>query len=199
MSVEEGPNTHKEDSNVNVQNLNTEEQLDLQATRSPALTLAQQAEQDAKDNPPSSPSFPRRLVLSIRRVAADMQLPQPQCYEYEEWVEFTRQIRFTQNTAGEHGEGVLEEVDEEGLVDRDRIGSNSPLMSGLSESEWLLNKLCESLLRLERMKEVVRRSDWDGNEVKGVNVTTNGREMVSGMGMGNGVECISASKRVCNF
>ena len=36
----------------------------------------------------------------------------------------------------------------------DWIGDDSPMMSGVTESEWLLDRLCESLVRLERRKEV---------------------------------------------
>jgi potassium channel subfamily K len=45
-------------------------------------------------------------------------------------------------------------VNEEGLVNWDWIGDDSPMMSGVTESEWLLERLCESLVRLEKRKEV---------------------------------------------
>jgi potassium channel subfamily K len=45
-------------------------------------------------------------------------------------------------------------VDEEALVNWDWIGNDSPMMSGVTESEWLLDRLCESLVRLEKRKEV---------------------------------------------
>lgn len=45
-------------------------------------------------------------------------------------------------------------VNEEGLVNWDWIGDDSPMMSGVTESQWLLDRLCESLVRLERRKEV---------------------------------------------
>lgn len=37
--------------------------------------------------------------------------------------------------------------EEQSLVNWDWIGSDSPMMSGMSESAWLLDRLCESLVR----------------------------------------------------
>ena len=42
---------------------------------------------------------------------------------------------------------------EEGLVNWDWIGEDSPMVSGLSEAAWLLERLCESLVRLEKRRE----------------------------------------------
>lgn len=39
----------------------------------------------------------------------------------------------------------------------DWLGEHSPLVSGKSESEWLMERLVESLVRLEKRKEVARR------------------------------------------
>lgn len=188
------PDAPRDQSNGNLDSGDAEEQLDLQVTLSPSLpTLAQEAEQDAEGKPPSRATLSRRLALSIKRVAADMRLPHPKRYEYEEWVEFTRLIRFTRSTAGEHGEGVLEEEEAEGLVDWDWIGADSPLMSGMTESEWLLNRLCESLVRLERRKEAAMHSGYeDADGVRRVDTanTGNGSQitwaLASGAnGMGN--------------
>ncbi|KAF2713247.1 voltage-gated potassium channel [Pleomassaria siparia CBS 279.74] len=88
------------------------------------------------------------LALSIRVVAMDMQLPAPKRYCYEEWVEFTRLLRY----ASFHGneKEVSKEEEEDGLVDWDWIGEDSPLISGGGESEWLLGRLTEALVRVER-------------------------------------------------
>jgi hypothetical protein len=50
------------------------------------------------------------------------------------------------------------------LVNWDWIGEDSPMVSGLSEAAWLLERLCESLVRLEKRRErgvvvVVGRGD----------------------------------------
>jgi potassium channel subfamily K len=125
-----------------------ENELDLQITYSPNITtLASEAEKDAAGIVPHTTHLSRRLALAIKRVAADLHLTEPKRYEYEEWVEFTRLIRITRIRGQEADE-------EEGLVDWDWIGSDSPLMSGLSEPEWLLHRLCESLVRLEKKKEI---------------------------------------------
>ncbi|KAF1913058.1 potassium channel-like protein [Ampelomyces quisqualis] len=131
---------------------------DLELTQHPTIpALAAEAEADSSALPTHA-SLSRRLALSIKKVSHDFRLPHPRRYTYEEWVEFTRLIRMTtperldrdlgttiSNTATEN---------EEGLVNWDWIGNDSPMMSGLTESEWLLERLCESLVRLERRKEV---------------------------------------------
>jgi potassium channel subfamily K len=127
----------------------TEEQLDLVLSFSPDIpTLASEADKYVSGIQPSPASLSRRLALSIKRVAADLHLPRKKRYKYEEWVEFTRLIRITRI------DGDTADEDAEGLVNWDWIGSDSPLMSGLSEPEWLLNRLCESLVRLEKKKEI---------------------------------------------
>jgi potassium channel subfamily K len=92
-------------------------------------------------------------------------LPKPKRYTFEEWVEFVRLIRLTGSKSRYRGD--LNDEDEEGLVEWDWIGPDSPLMSGLSESEWLLERLCESLVRLakkpyvpKRGQELRRGGDW---------------------------------------
>ncbi|KAJ4289090.1 Potassium channel [Kalmusia sp. IMI 367209] len=126
-----------------------EEQPDNQAAAASTLpALALEAEQDALGERPSHKDIAHHLALSIKRVAADVHLPRPKRYEFEEWVEFVRLIRLTGNRTGSRGDS--DEEDEEGLVEWDWIGTDSPLMSGLDESEWLLQRLCESLVRLAK-------------------------------------------------
>jgi hypothetical protein len=50
------------------------------------------------------------------------------------------------------------------------------MMSGDTESEWLLERLCESLVRLERRKEMA--SDHDGGEAKRGKVGNVNRELL---------------------
>ncbi|KAF1976546.1 voltage-gated potassium channel [Bimuria novae-zelandiae CBS 107.79] len=110
--------------------------------------LADDAGMEARRKRPSHNAIAHHLALSIRCVAADMHLPKPKRYAFEEWVEFVRLIRLTGRRSGFRGDS--DEEDEEGLLEWDWIGSDSPLMSGLSESEWLLERLCESLIRLSK-------------------------------------------------
>ena len=161
------------------------DELELTTTTSTALpVLAQEAEADAQGHVPTQASLARRLALSIRRVAGDLRRENPKRYDYEEWVEFTRLIRFSSSKAGEKGEGVLEEEEQEGLVDWDWIGEDSPLVSGVSESEWLLTRLCESLVRVERrteakcrLEEVKRARDQTvSSSVRSRPTGTNGKE-----------------------
>jgi len=108
---------------------------------------------------PTHASLSRRLALSIKNISLDFRLPQPKRYTYEEWVEFTRLIRLTtperlNRDLGTQLTHTVTHEDEEGLVNWDWIGDNSPMMASVTETEWLLERLCESLVRLERRKEV---------------------------------------------
>jgi potassium channel subfamily K len=106
---------------------------------------------------PTQASLSRRLALSIKKVSLDFRLSSPKRYTYEEWVEFTRLIRLTtpERLNRDLGTGFENENEnEEGLVNWDWIGDDSPMMSGMTESEWLMERLCESLVRLERRKEL---------------------------------------------
>ncbi|KAL5316808.1 hypothetical protein ACEPPN_015859 [Leptodophora sp. 'Broadleaf-Isolate-01'] len=89
----------------------------------------------------------RKLAIAIKRTANDLRLETPKKYSYEEWVEFTRLIRFS-NT--KRPEDVDEEEEEEGLIEWDWIGEDSPMLADVSESEWILDRLCESLNRYTR-------------------------------------------------
>lgn len=129
---------------------------DVQQTEHPTMgALAAEAEQDTA-KPPTHSSLSRRLALSIQKVSVDIRLSEPKRYAYEEWVEFTRLIRLTtpERLNDELGTVATENEDEEGLVNWDWIGNDSPMMSTMSESEWLLERLCESLVRLEKRKEI---------------------------------------------
>jgi potassium channel subfamily K len=121
------------------------------------------------------------LALSIRLVANDLRLPTQKKYSYEEWVEFTRLLRYSSNHTC--ADDVRAEEEEEGLVDWDYLGEDSPLISGGGESEWLLHKLTEALVRVERRVErrvetrIVRDKekdvDWDGEEKNGGKIGSN--------------------------
>jgi potassium channel subfamily K len=96
----------------------------------------------------------RKLAVSIKRVANDLRAEHPKKYSYEEWVEFTRLIRFSRKDPEE----VEEEEDEEGLVEWDWIGEDSPMLADVSESEWVLDRLCESLNRYTRKQARDRKA-----------------------------------------
>lgn len=85
----------------------------------------------------------RKLALAIRKTAIDLKANRPRRYSFEEWVEYTRLIRFSSRSAEE----VDVEEDEEGVIEWDWIGEDSPMLADQSESEWLLDRLCESLDR----------------------------------------------------
>lgn len=107
------------------------------------MAQAMSIEQLAAEEP-STAELTQRLAWAIRRTADDLQHSPHKRYSYEEWAEYTRLIRFTK-------EGLAQlEYDEEtdGVVDWDWLEESSPMLSGQAEAEWILDRLCESLLRL---------------------------------------------------
>lgn len=119
--------------------------------------LAREAEQDARSNKNLSyDRLARRLAVAIRNVAADLRAEHQRKYTYEEWVELTRLIRFTSESAEE----AREEEEEKGMVEWDWIGEDSPMMSGQSEPEFVLQRLCESLTRyVKRNQREMKKHD----------------------------------------
>ncbi|KAF2821087.1 potassium channel-like protein [Ophiobolus disseminans] len=135
-----------------------EEDPDQEVNQHPTIpSLAQEAENDLSTLPTHA-SLSRHIAFSIQKVSMDFRLPQPKRYIYEEWVEFTRLIRLTtperlNRDLGTELTHTVTHQNEEGLVNWDWIGNDSPMMSDVTESEWLLERLCESLVRLEKRKE----------------------------------------------
>ncbi|CAL3965428.1 unnamed protein product [Diplocarpon coronariae] len=94
---------------------------------------------------PTEHEWARKLATAIKRTANDLRADPPKKYSYEEWVEFTRLIRFSYETAGDP-----EEDEEQGPIEWDWIGEDSPMLADVSESAWVLERLCESLNRYTR-------------------------------------------------
>jgi len=118
------------------------------------VALATEAEQDqCSSKNLSYDKMARRLATAIRNVAADVNAPVERHYSYEEWVELTRLIRFTSETVSE----AREDEQARGMVEWDWIGEDSPMMSGQSEPEFVLERLCESLNRYVRRNERDRK------------------------------------------
>lgn len=137
-----------------------EAEADIELTQHPTIeALAEEAEVDNIKTPDRA-SLSRRLALSIQKVSKDLKITR-KCYTYEEWVEFTRLIRMTDPERLDRNLGTVngitrDENHEEGLVNWDWIGDDSPMVAGVSESEWLMERLVESLVRLEKRKEIAR-------------------------------------------
>lgn len=108
-------------------------------------------EQIAKENIQDGHAMARKLVHAIRRTASDLKASDSRRrrYSYEEWVEFTRLIRFSRG-GSELNNDLEEKEEEQGLIEWDWIGENSPMLAEECESEWLLDRLCESLERYMR-------------------------------------------------
>ncbi|KAF2998870.1 Potassium channel [Curvularia kusanoi] len=160
--VREGFETGNDDSGVEV-DTTADGDIEVAADEMQAIapnisSLAEEAETDLHQAPTQA-SLSRRIAMSIKKVSFDLRLEKPKRYSYEEWVEFTRLIRYTtpkrlNNLLGTSLTNITE--DEEGLVNWDWLGEHSPMTAGVTESEWLLERLVESLVRLERRKEMAR-------------------------------------------
>jgi len=92
----------------------------------------------------------RKLAFAIRKTADDLTHHHTRKYTYEEWVEFTRLIRFTKMDL----KTLERDEEQEGVVEWDWLDVNSPMLSEQSETEWVLDRLCESLLRLLKQKNL---------------------------------------------
>lgn len=117
-----------------------------------------------EESAPTSAELARHLARAIRQTADDMKLDPPKKYCYEEWVEFTRLIRFTAKSEQE----IEIEEEEEGLIEWDWIGDNSPLVTDLSEPEFVLDRLCESLARFMRRREGQSNGGDDEDNENGI-------------------------------
>lgn len=66
-------------------------------------------------------------------------------------MRFTKLIRFSRRDRVQDLETIEEEFaaqeEEEGLVEWDWLGADSPMLADITEAEWVLNRLCESLSR----------------------------------------------------
>jgi potassium channel subfamily K len=126
------------------------------ATAHPQQTL----EELARD--PTPLELAQQLAFAIRRAARHAREGKRKRYSYEEWVEFTRLIQFTdprarstsQRRQAEDSEVTSEPTEDEyGLLNWDWIGENSPMLAKQSEPEWVLDRLCESLIRYVSTQE----------------------------------------------
>jgi potassium channel subfamily K len=122
---------------------------DYDRARPPPRTL----ERLTSDRPPSHQQLARDLVFAIRRVSQDVGEDGIKRYDYEEWVEFTQLIRFTDPNRIDHSPTLELEENEYGLIQWDWIGEDSPMLAEQTEPEWVLNRLTESLLRYMAITE----------------------------------------------
>jgi hypothetical protein len=117
--------------------------------REETVTVAPTLEQLAEGHELDDHDLARRLTQAIRRTAQDLKMHSKHRYSYEEWVEYTRLIRFTKYDRHVH-EQLDEKEQEDGLIEWDWIGADSPMTSSQSEVEWVLDRLMESLDRYMR-------------------------------------------------
>ncbi|PTU17768.1 hypothetical protein P175DRAFT_0465895 [Aspergillus ochraceoroseus IBT 24754] len=110
----------------------------------------------AREPGPSELELAQKLALAIQSTIKDALMGQPKKYSYEQWYEFMRMIRFTDPRKNQ--EYVVEE-DEYGVLNWDWIGEDSPLLAEKTEPEWVLDRLCESLIRYVAVQGRVIRNE----------------------------------------
>lgn len=73
-----------------------------------------------------------RLAMAIQKTSLDLGAVPPKRYNFDEWIEYSTLIRFTFNSE--------EEFQQEGVLEWAKLAERK-------ESEWLLSRLTESLIR----------------------------------------------------
>lgn len=130
-------------------------------------------EELARESNPSPYELAQQLAFAIRRTTHDAREGKRKRYSYEEWVEYTRLIQFTDprsqpssSGAQQQHRSVSVEEDEFGVLNWDWIGENSPMLAHQTEPEWVLDRLCESLVRYVSTQEQARaESQGRGEDV----------------------------------
>ena len=135
--------------------------IGVNESQMPIPTLEELATEDL-----SEAELTKQLAFAIRKTADDLGNERKKRYTYEEWVEFTRLIRFSKVDPAR-----LElEEEEEGVVDWDWLEPSSPMLSEQTEAEWVLDRLCESLLRLIKKHKLGEKSDGEMSDGEMIDV-----------------------------
>jgi potassium channel subfamily K len=146
-----GPPVEDDDAIATVDSA-IEQNPSIAEKKDPDNDLEHLAKEITKDTieAPTEAMLARHLSLAIRRVATDITDPERK-YSFEEWAELTRLIRFTGKSAKK-----AQKEEEEDVIDWDWLGDQSPMMANMSEPEFVMEKLCESLARnMKRMEKYV--------------------------------------------
>lgn len=142
-------------------------------TRPPQDRPQRTIEELARQPNPSLYELAEQLAFAIKRTATDLTEGKRKRYSYDEWVEFSRLIQFTNprsgwNPSGEassSGDTIVIDEDEYGVLNWDWIGENSPMIARQTEPEWVLDRLCESLIRYISTQEQKRtRERGEGDD-----------------------------------
>lgn len=127
-------------------NSDTHESADEERVKSVSWSQAERplrpSGKPAMEWKPSDMDVIQKLTCAIRRVTQDA-LDGGNQYSYEEWAEFMQMIQLSHPYLGE----MHTDKDEYGRLTWDWIGEWTPMMSKKSESEWILDRLCESMIR----------------------------------------------------
>ncbi|KAK4202840.1 hypothetical protein QBC40DRAFT_338077 [Triangularia verruculosa] len=103
-------------------------------------------QQEEPANKDGEDELAKELSSAIKAVAHDLRAHPPKVYSFDEWASFTKLIQFTTCPPLERDDSV----ETEGQTEWDWIGADSPLLADVTEAEWVLDRLCESLGRWMR-------------------------------------------------
>lgn len=137
--------TREAERNSDISESPDEERTKSFSWSQPQQTSPSSAELD-REWRPSDMDVIQKLTYAIKRVTQDA-LDGGHEYSYEEWAEFMQLIRLSHPRPDELGT----DMDEYGRLHWDWIGEWTPMMSKQSEPEWILDRLCESMIRCSSM------------------------------------------------
>ncbi|KAJ5279577.1 hypothetical protein N7478_004949 [Penicillium angulare] len=137
---------------------------------SPSNRPRRTIEELARHTNPSPFELAQQLAFAIRSITQDVCEGKRKRYNYEEWVEYTRLIQFTnprsrpsssegpssQSHGRNENDTIILDEDEYGVLNWDWIGEKSPMLAHQTEPEWVLDRLCESLVRYVSTQEQAR-------------------------------------------
>lgn len=106
-----------------------------------------------KEEPLTEHDLAGELTGAIKGVAHDLRARSPRRYTYDEWKRFVGLMRFSARCQENHDHGGC--CGAEGVVGWDWIGEDSPLLANITEAEWVLDRLCESLDRYTRRQAML--------------------------------------------
>jgi len=104
------------------------------------------------DPPPETEHhLAHQITAAIKDVVVDIHSEPKKRYTYEQWQHFRKLILFSQHTIDEIELLKSSHLQPgEDIVEWDWIGDNSPMLADITEAEWVLHRLCESLSRYSR-------------------------------------------------
>ena len=128
---------------------NEDQKVNEQLAKKADHLMDEEEEMDSEEESPEE-NLHHRLALALQKILPNIAATPPKQYSYKDWCKYLRLINMPDKR-----EQAAENLDPEGhkktndpkKEDRgtDWLAENSPLMSRLTESEWLVKHICQRL------------------------------------------------------